>query len=1314
MRPWSWSAAASILLLCLQSAASAQPPNITSGPNYCCWSIGEVNQELTADSGIGTYTWSLVGGSLPPGISIRTDVPSYFPASASAGLIGVATSPGTYNFILQVTSGGQSVTQSASMHISALILKDFSQFPDAFVNVPYPVYQLTAINNAGPMTYAVSNGTLPPGMNLSASGILSGTPTAPGNYNWTIQFTDGVDTEYRGFNINVYAVDIETPGELPNATQNAPYSVTVSASGGAGGYTFTTSGLPNGLTLSSSGIIAGTVTGGPGRSAFSLTATDSNGASYSKQMSITVIGGTQFPGIALYGNGNSDDCTIGTPCGRNGYAGGGVPPYSWTATGLPTGMAIRFGSGTTSDYVIPGDFELWGSPTALGAYNVQLTVTDSTGAATTSSFPLKVSSLIADYNASLLNGVIGVSYSLKLRVVGGSGPYAVTQNGGWLADGLSLNSQDLVVSGDPMENGNFFAVFEFTDAAANSIQVTNYYAISGGTSTVDIGTFNNLGVWPVGSNPDLYLYACCASNYVWSVVQGSLPPGLDLSPSGNLSGTLSAPGTYTFLVRSADGSNAGYRQFVMTVTPIGVTTATTLPYGNVGAPYTQALTASGGTGALNWSLAQFNYLPAGLSLSGSGSLSGVPTQTGQFQFNVNVTDAAGNIGMASFNMAVYPAPLTGFVAPTGNDANPGTIAQPYLTIGQCVTAVFGGSTCMVRAGTYHETVTPNSGITIMAYNGETVTVDGTDPVTNWTLHGGSIYRASVTLNSDDTNQLFVGTDMMTEARWPNGDNLFLVNWANTEAGTDDSHLVDSHLPDVNWTGAKVHLLSGTDPWSPQTATVTGSSKGQLNITLDDQDYSPYIQPQAGGFYYLYRSFVALDKQGEWFYDSNKNVLYFWAPGNVNPNTLQVHAKHRQFCFDLSGRSNVTIQNISLFGCGINMNASSANNVLSGIDAQYLSQFTDMPAMSPNSTSYWYTHYADSGIVLNGSGNILRNSTLAWSAGNGVSLMGSSNTVTNNLIYNTGYAGNDSGGVTLFGTGHTVTENTIHTGGRVLITIWGVNPDNNDIGYNNLFNAMLLSLDAGEIYSGEANVTGTRIHHNWLHDTQTPIPFGPGVLPGLSRSGVYLDEDSTGFEVDQNVLWNNEYENINVNASNANVTPMDNYIHNNSIPDVAPYAYIRLFQILHCGTMLVQDNLVFEPVTQPGTNPPCMAVDNNATAPGATDMTAAVHVGCNFAGCSSSGPPAVSGTSISPSIALQPFSVTVEVGQTATFSVTAEGSPPLTYQWRQNGTSIPGANTASYTTPAVSLADNGALFTVKVSSPHGSVVSSAATLSVETP
>jgi len=85
--------------------------------------------------------------------------------------------------------------------------------------------------------------------------------------------------------------------------------------------------------------------------------------------------------------------------------------------------------------------------------------------------------------------------------------------------------------------------------------------------------------------------------------------------------------------------------------------------------------------------------------------------------------------------------------------------------------------------------------------------------------------------------------------------------------------------------------------------------------------------------------------------------------------------------------------------------------------------------------------------------------------------------------------------------------------------------------------------------------------------------------------------------------------------------------------------------------------------------------------------------------------------IAPTIAQQPSNKTITEGQTATFSVSANGSSPLTYQWRKNGNIISGANGASYTTPVVSSNDNGNLYTCVVSNIYGSVTSNAATLIV---
>ena len=90
---------------------------------------------------------------------------------------------------------------------------------------------------------------------------------------------------------------------------------------------------------------------------------------------------------------------------------------------------------------------------------------------------------------------------------------------------------------------------------------------------------------------------------------------------------------------------------------------------------------------------------------------------------------------------------------------------------------------------------------------------------------------------------------------------------------------------------------------------------------------------------------------------------------------------------------------------------------------------------------------------------------------------------------------------------------------------------------------------------------------------------------------------------------------------------------------------------------------------------------------------------------------VTAAPVAPSITSQPANQTTFAGQTATFSVIASGTAPLSYQWQKNGAAIGGATSSSYTTPAETTADNGAQFTVAISNAAGTILSNAATLTV---
>jgi hypothetical protein len=90
---------------------------------------------------------------------------------------------------------------------------------------------------------------------------------------------------------------------------------------------------------------------------------------------------------------------------------------------------------------------------------------------------------------------------------------------------------------------------------------------------------------------------------------------------------------------------------------------------------------------------------------------------------------------------------------------------------------------------------------------------------------------------------------------------------------------------------------------------------------------------------------------------------------------------------------------------------------------------------------------------------------------------------------------------------------------------------------------------------------------------------------------------------------------------------------------------------------------------------------------------------------------VNAAAVAPTITAQPANQTVTAGQTATFTVVAGGTAPLSYQWQKNGANVAGATAASYTTPATTTSDSGSTFLVMVTNTAGTATSAAATLTV---
>jgi len=153
--------------------------------------------------------------------------------------------------------------------------------------------------------------------------------------------------------------------------------------------------------------------------------------------------------------------------------------------------------------------------------------------------------------------------------------------------------------------------------------------------------------------------------YTWSLIGGSLPPGITLSAGGLLNGFAVTAGTYTFLVQVADQNNlanTGAHQFTLIVSPISM--VLTVPsFGNVGASYTATFTVTGATGAVSWAFPPFVLSVPGLTLTNLGivagvptaTLSGIPTEPGFYNPSITATDSAGIVLTKSYSFSIYPA-----------------------------------------------------------------------------------------------------------------------------------------------------------------------------------------------------------------------------------------------------------------------------------------------------------------------------------------------------------------------------------------------------------------------------------------------------------------------------------------------------------------------------------------------------------------------------------------------------------------------------------------------------------------------------------
>jgi len=476
----------------------------------------------------------------------------------------------------------------------------------------------------------------------------------------------------------------------------------------------------------------------------------------------------------------------------------------------------------------------------------------------------------------------------------------------------------------------------------------------------------------------------------------------------------------------------------------------------------------------------------------------------------------------------------------------------FTSVQAAAAVLVAGDTCLVRQGTYRETVRPaNSGtsglpIVFAAYAGENVMISGCDPVTGWRIDHGTVYRAPVSgYLTHGRAQVFIDGKAMVEARFPNSSKLLAVGglsplWpamgpftVDGTVGAGGSRITSPLLagkPADLYKGA-IYVGKNGYAWSTQTADVSASGDGFLDVINTTSEW----WFGTGGSGMLTGLPSLLDTAGEW--SIAHDSLYLWTPGSDDPAGHTIEIKKRQLAFDLRKRNRIRITGIEIFAASATLDSASYC-AFDNCSFAYVSHYTwlddgrdgyiDDHSVKSRGPSGAPPGRGEVGLFMGGDHNTLKNSRVTYSAGASVFLSGLYDTVTNCILNESGYAGtyvsgifisyDNSLGATNIASrgGHVITNNRITNTARAAAH-WTsrLGGGSSRTGYtacvlshNEIFNTMLLTTDGGCIYGWNVDGNSSEISYNWVHDN----------FAALSGAGIYLDDGCANFIVHHNVVW----------------------------------------------------------------------------------------------------------------------------------------------------------------------------------------------------
>jgi PKD repeat protein len=518
----------------------ASPPQITSADPPTPAVLGTAYSFAFTASGSPTPTFALSGGGLPDGLTLSSD----------GKLSGTPTTAGTFMFSVRATNaaGGADAGPFTFEVRSVVEPPVFSSGapPDKGVVGGKYEYAFTA---SGEPKFTVSDGALPDGLNLSETGLLSGSPSKAGEFTFSVTATNSAGSTVAGpFTIKV--------GEVPKFSSGAPPDKGVV--GTKYEYGFTASGepkfkvsdgaLPDGLTLSETGLLSGTPSKA-GEFTFSVSATNSAGSTVAGPFTIKVGEVPKFSSAAPPNEGVVDTKY------EFRFTASGEPKFKVSDGPLPDGLTLSE-TGLLS-----------GTPSKAGEFTFSVTATNSAGSTVAGPFTIKIREAspakLEVTTQSLPGGVVGQSYRGSLAAIGGVTPYRWSVVAGTLPAGLSLDKSTGKLSGIPTAPGKSTVTFRVVDSTTPTAQTATVKASITIVRPLISLSPEELPVAEAGRAYKVILTADGGSGpYTFTLKDGSLPKGISLNSSGILAGTAKKAGVYWFRVQARDAfGNTGHRWF---------------------------------------------------------------------------------------------------------------------------------------------------------------------------------------------------------------------------------------------------------------------------------------------------------------------------------------------------------------------------------------------------------------------------------------------------------------------------------------------------------------------------------------------------------------------------------------------------------------------------------------------------------------------------------------------------------------------------------------------------------------------------------